>query len=76
MSAYAAGLFLITVSACLWLPSLLDRIPRPRPDSDDEGCDSSNCPCGDCGVFRAVGLLRDDVDTAADFREWEREVSA
>ena len=71
----AAGFFLVLVAATMILPSLLD-IPRPRPDSDDEGCDSSNCPCGDCGVFRAVGLLRDDVDTAADFREWEREVSA
>ena len=75
MLVTAAGFFLVLVAATMILPSLLD-IPRPRPDSDDEGCDSSNCPCGDCGVFRAVGLLRDDVDTAADFREWEREVSA
>ncbi len=75
MLVTAAGFFLVLVAATMILPSLLD-IPRPRPDSDDGGCDSSNCPCGDCRVFLAVADARRDVDEAADFREWEREVSA
>ena len=73
MLVTAAGFFLVLVAATMILPSLLD-IPRPR-DPEDDGCDSSNCPCGDCRVFLAVADARRDIDEAADFRAWEQEVA-